>query len=335
MVDSMAILRDRNGKRIMLRPFHVFGRRPATCQTVLQSPDVSQMHALVRWHEQCWEILDQSRNGTYIGDARLPIGKWVALSCDSEIRMGEGIEAQWEVLDLDPPRTCLLPMLGEVLELLPGAGVLLPSAASPEVHIYSNEGGWVLEDAERIQRLQDGSLVTAGQMSWELVVAESLVCTESASRVPPRWDEATLRFELSQDEEHARLFMSIGTAEASDLGERIHHYLLALLARLRLRDAQRGFDASSQGWIAVDDLARLLAVDASYINIQVFRARQQIANALPAGVCAPLLVERRRGEVRLGAYTFTIRRGATLEGGLRQPSGQQSETSRVELRHQG
>lgn len=318
------MLQDRSGKRIMLRPLHVFGRHPATCQTVLQSPDVSQMHALVRWHDQRWEILDQSRNGTRIDEVRLPTGKWVDLRVDSQIAMGEGAEAQWTVLDLDAPRTCLLSAHGESLELLPGAGVLLPSVANPEVHIYWNEGGWVLEDADHIQRLQDGSLVTAAQTSWELVLAESLACTQSASRVPPQLDEATLHFELSQDEEHARLSMSIGAADAIDLGERIHHYLLAFLARRRLHDAQHGFDESSQGWIAVDELARLLAVDAPYINIQVFRARQQVANVLPSGVHAPLLVERRRGQVRLGAYTFTIRRGASFEGGLRQHNGHQT-----------
>lgn len=316
------MLQDRSGKRIMLRPLHVFGRHPATCQSVLQSPDVSQVHALVRWHEQRWEILDQSRNGTRMDEVRLPTGKWVALRCGSELGMGEGPDAQWRVLDLEPPRTCLLSEQGEALDLLPGAGVLLPSTVDPEVHIYWNEGGWVLEDADRIQRLQDGSSISIAQTSWELVLAESLARTESASRVPPQWDEATLHFELSQDEEHARLHMSIGTAEAIDLGERIHHYLLAFLARRRLQDAQHGFDESSQGWIAVDDLARRLAVDTSYVNIQIFRARQQIANVLPSDVSAPLLVERRRGQVRLGAYTFTIRRGATSEGGLRHKAGQ-------------
>jgi len=323
----MAMLRDRSGKRVMLRPLHVFGRHPVTCQTVLQSPDVSLMHALVRWHEQRWEILDQSRNGTRMDDVRLPTGKWVALRCGSEIAMGEGPEAQWRVLNLDAPRTCLLRACGEVVELSPGAGVLLPSAVDPEISIYWNEGDWVLEDADRIQRLQDGSTVTAAQTTWELVVAESLARTESASRVPQQWDEATLHFELSQDEEHARLCMEVGSTDTLDLGERIHHYLLAFLARRRLDDARHGFDVSSQGWIAVEDLAQMLAVDPSYINIQIFRARQQIANVLPSGVRAPLLVERRRGQVRLGAYTFTIRRGATLEGGLRHQDGQQTEVT--------
>src|SRR5437868_872101 len=178
----MAIFQDRNGKRVMLRPLRVFGRRPGTCQTVLQSPAIS-----------------------------------------------------------------------------------LPSAVQSEVHIYQDDGGWVLEDADRIQRLQDGSVINVGEMSWELVVVESLVCTASARVAPTRWCEAALRFELSQDEEHARLFISIGNLDTIDLGERIHHYLLTFLARLRLRDAERGLDATSQGWIAVDELARMLAADASYI----------------------------------------------------------------------
>jgi hypothetical protein len=35
----------------------------------------------------------------------------------------------------------------------------------------------------------------------------------------------------------------------------------------------------------------------------------------PGDVRAPLLVERRHGEERPGAYPFTIRRGAALAGG--------------------
>lgn len=143
-----------------------------------------------------------------------------------------------------------------------------------------------------------------------------------ATAVPPAAD-ITLHFELSQDEEHARLSAQVGSL-LIDLGERVHHYSLATLARLRLRDDQQGHDPHSQGWVALDDLARMLGVDASYLNIQIFRARGQFANALPLRVHAPLLVERRRGEVRLGGYSFRIRRGSALEGsftarGMRSP----------------
>jgi hypothetical protein len=145
---------------------------------------------------------------------------------------------------------------------------------------------------------------------------------ESQPHAPPNPAiDILLHFELSQNEEHARLLVRAG-AEAIDLGERVHHYSLATLARLRLRDAQRGLHARSQGWVATADLARMLGVDQSYVNIQIYRGRQQFADALPPDLPTPTLIERRRGELRIGDYGFTVRRGAVDEGGLlRQPSG--------------
>ncbi|MEN9986281.1 MAG: hypothetical protein RI925_1783, partial [Pseudomonadota bacterium] len=98
------------------------------------------------------------------------------------------------------------------------------------------------------------------------------------------------------------------------LGERIHHYTLATLARQRLRDARQGVEESSQGWIPLDNLARMLGVDPPYINIQIFRARQQITRALPMSRQPASLFERRRGEVRFGGYPFRILKGLTEEG---------------------
>jgi hypothetical protein len=99
-----------------------------------------------------------------------------------------------------------------------------------------------------------------------------------------------------------------------DLGERIHHYLLTTLARLRLRDAQRGLDPHSQAGSPTEDLARMLAVDPPYVNIQIFRAREQFASAVAPHIEAPLLVERRRGEVRLAPRRFMVMRGSQVEG---------------------
>jgi hypothetical protein len=316
----MAILcTPHTGTRIMLRTLHAFGRHPSACLTVLQCPEVSHIHALVRWNHQRWEILDQSRNGTFMDGVRLPAGNWLPLAPGNQIALGDSLEAQWSVIDLAAPSNCLFPRHGHAaaLELLPH-GMFLPSAAQPEVHVHCHEDRWMLEDLRGVTPLDDGATVHTSDSAWEVVLCPDLTRTKNSQLGEQVWDEAdiVLRFELSQDEEHAHLHAELGD-ECVDLGERIHHYTLATLARLRLRDAQRGLDGHSQGWVAMDDLARMLGADPSYINIQIFRARQQLAAALPPGLQAPLLIERRRGEVRLGDYTFTVRRGAALEGGRR------------------
>jgi hypothetical protein len=314
----MALLRNpHTGQRIMLRTLHAFGRHPIACRTVLPCPDVSQIHALLRWNQHRWEILDQSRNGTFADEQRLPSGTWLPLAEGCELAMGEAPEAQWSVADLAPPADCLLPLRGDAPPLaLRPQGMFVPSVSQPEVHVHCQDNrSWMLEDLRGVSPLEDGAIVHTSAMDWEVVLCPDLTSTQDTRRHPAaaRGPEATLHFELSQDEEHARLRVEIG-GRCIDLGERIHHYSLATLARLRLRDAERGLDSHAQGWVSIAELARMLGVDPSYVNIQIFRARHQLANALPQGTEAPLLIERRRGEVRLGDYGFSVHRGLALEG---------------------
>jgi hypothetical protein len=86
------------------------------------------------------------------------------------------------------------------------------------------------------------------------------------------------------------------------------------LARHRLEDARRGLAQDAQGWIETGALGRMLGIDPPHLNIQLHRARTQLASALPAGIVMPAVVERRRGELRLAALAFQVMRGAQIEG---------------------
>ncbi|RZT04562.1 hypothetical protein EV582_5453 [Duganella sp. BK701] len=125
---------------------------------------------------------------------------------------------------------------------------------------------------------------------------------------------AALYFTVSLNEEHTFLRVAWDDDGEIDLGERVHHYSLLTLARRRLSDFRRGLDPSSQGWTDAAQLSRMLGLDPAHLNIQLHRARAQLARALPDGVRLPDLVERRRGELRLGALPFRIVRGSQLEG---------------------
>ena len=92
--------------------------------------------------------------------------------------------------------------------------------------------------------------------------------------------------------------------------QRIHHYTLVTLARVRQQDAEKGLAPASQGWIELDALSRMLGVEPSYVNIQIFRAKHQILSALPECAASPALVERRRGSLRFGDFAFEIEGGA-------------------------
>ncbi len=312
----MAIFRNKlDGRRIVLRPMHAFGRRPSACQTVLQAPDVSQVHALVRWDRLAWQIVDQSRNGTTLDGERLASGRWTALRAGAEVRLGQGEDSVWIVDELSPPATCLFPVDGTgAPRPLALRENLLPDARQPEANVHFRDGRWLLEHIGGIEPLHDGAVVRTAGGAWEFVRCDDLEST-AENPLPGAAAPAApvLRFNVSQDEEHTRLDL-VADGGIVPLGERIHHYTLVTLARLRAQDAQRGVAPASQGWIGLEALSRMLGVEPSYVNIQIFRAKHQLSSALPAHAGEPALVERRRGDVRFGGYPFEIEGGATARG---------------------
>ncbi|WP_280192385.1 FHA domain-containing protein [Delftia sp. PS-11] len=309
----MALFRNQlDGRFIVLRPLHAFGRRAAVCQTVMNAPDVSSVHALVRWNRQAWEIVDQSRNGTVLNGARLTAGRWTALTVGAKLRMGTGEESAWSVHDLGAPVTCLFPDQGSGLPMaLNQRGNLLPNSQEPEANIFFQEGRWLLESTDGIEPLGDGAIVRTSTASWEFVLCDDLELTREATFAcaAPALPDITLSFQVSQNEEHVSLNM-VADGKPISLGERIHHYTLVTLARARQQDALRGLAQPSQGWIDLDELSRMLGVEPSYVNIQIFRAKHQILDALPEYTAIPPLVERRRGSLRFGDYRFEIQGGA-------------------------
>ena len=141
----------------------------------------------------------------------------------------------------------------------------------------------------------------------------------ASPRLPPAPPGAprrawSMRFDVSLDEEHVFLTLLDDAGRSCSLGERIHHYTLLVLARLRLEDAARGIDRGSAGWVDMERLSTMIGIDRSHLNIQIFRARRQILDALAPAAEQAEAVERRRGEVRFGGFDFCIVRGGSVEG---------------------
>jgi hypothetical protein len=80
------------------------------------------------------------------------------------------------------------------------------------------------------------------------------------------------------------------------------------------RRRRRRREKTSQGWIPVGLLSKMIGLDQSHLNIQIFRARTQLAQALSDIFVSSTVIERRRGDVRLGSFRFQIFRGSILEG---------------------
>ena len=118
-------------------------------------------------------------------------------------------------------------------------------------------------------------------------------------------------FDLSLDEESTQLCLQ-HDQQKIDLGVRSHHYLLLQLARHRAEDIERDLDSHSQGWVYASQLAAELGMDNTHMNIHIFRARKQLADALPHAQMQTCLLERRGGKLRFGCDKFKIYKGGNV-----------------------
>ncbi|WP_051378433.1 FHA domain-containing protein [Derxia gummosa] len=301
------------GECVVLRSNHVFGRDAMRSDTHIPDPEVSMMHAVARWRDGGWAVADHSRNGTIVDGRFLSKGQWVPLRIDQQLRFGSSPASQFRVADLAPPGSLLVCDAPGVKPIPLQRNNLLPSAEEPELSIYqSDTGHWMLEREGEAQVLGSGATLDLAGQRYRLLLSDEVDETR-AELVGSQLGAPRLCFRLSLDEEHTQLRVTHGAHEA-DLGERMHHYCLVTLARRRLADAHAGIGPADQGWLAGSDLARMLGMDIQHVNVQIFRARNQLMAALPSAVQLANIVERRRGSLRLGGFGFGIFRGDALEG---------------------
>ena len=303
----------RTGERVVLRAEHVFGRNALRADTALDDPGISLMHAVIRWRNGRWMLSDHSRNGTFVDGRVLVPGEPFPLEVGAEVRLGRGPGVSWRVQDVAEPVDALVPADSRqpVVTLAPHN--LLPSSEAPELCIYQTRPGlWILEQNGETRALKDGERLQVGSAGPHRFVAAAPMDDTQVAEIVREAEAPWLVLRLSLDEEHASLQVRDGAA-STDLGERSHHYCLATLARQRLADQARGIEPGAQGWLGSAELARMLGMEPTHLNIQIFRAREQLMTALPAAGALSRLIERRRGELRLGDLPFEIYRGDGLE----------------------
>jgi serine/threonine protein kinase len=311
----MAILQERRSPLpLYLRSLHLFGRSPAQNDTTLSNADASQIHASIRWNGAQWEIVDHSSYGTLIDAMPVLHHARQLLAVGQIIRFGPAAQQSWEVKNLDAPCPMLIPLSPGQTPIALHQLVCLPDNLTPEATIYlGSEGQWQWDNASGNTVLQDGDIVTAAGARWQFHNGMTLAMTSDVStcRTPVSADVA-FDFGVSQNEEHIHLQLHVD-GKTLDLGERSHHYHLLTLARRRCQDAGNGYDALSQGWTGMAELAGMLGIEEKHINVYFQRARSQIAQHCTHAELVANCIERRRGEVRFGQFRFEIRRGAMLE----------------------
>ena len=294
-------------EQIILRVNHTFGRDQQTNITPLRSPSSSRNHATIVWDGEHWQIKDSSTNGTLLNRTRAGYGTYHPLKEGMVIQFGEDPAESWEVIDLSPPITCLIP-LHHSLSFIPLHDVEILSVEGKEIMVYLGEDGhWHCDVNSETSILHSGYKLGFDQFLWQFVDARPGIATASVDHTPSP-DDIQFNFEASQSEEHVSLKLVVNNSTI-EFGERSHHYLLLLMARQRLEDQQKAIDNMEQGWIKKDVLVKMLGMAEQHINIQVHRFRKQVTSTLPGSTILHQIIERRPGELRFAYSNITIKGG--------------------------
>ncbi|MCA9528021.1 MAG: FHA domain-containing protein, partial [Myxococcales bacterium] len=231
-----------------------------------------------------------SRNGTWLDDRRLEPGESALLVPGTRISFGT--EVTFTLEGSRPPAAGAVSEAGRQVEGLDGV-LALPGPENPEVVIFWRADRWVMEDEAGERPV--GAEVEAGGERWRLHLPTILPATVDQRQ--PRLEEVDLHLAVSRDEEIVQAEWRVAGSVVRP-EPRAYHYLLATLARLRGAEP-------AEGWVEAEVLARMLAVDRSHLNVQVFRARQEAA---ALGIeDAAALIERRPGAwMRIGLPDATV-----------------------------
>jgi hypothetical protein len=300
-----------SGRRITLGPRMLVGRAPS-CAIRLDDPLVSGEHATICYRAEGWELRDLgSRNGTWVDADKVPRGGRARLVTGSVVAFGS-TKLVWYLVDDGPPVAQAREVGTERVVHAEGGLLVLPDEENPEATIYEEDHAWVMDSQAGPQNVADQFVVTVGMGRWILELPRGGdVLAETTMGTTRRWQKLSavgIRFDVSLDQEHVQVTL-LSEEPDRKLPPRAYHNLLLVLARQRLKDRAAGVPEPECGWLYGDDLAKMLAEEPSKINVDVFRARQQLQKL---GIAeAQNLVERRTTtrQVRVGLEWLEIVEG--------------------------
>lgn len=290
------------GRRITLAGRCLLGRHPS-CDVRVEDGRVSGEHASLHWVEGRWELRDLgSRNGTYLEGRRLTPGERVALEAGRSFMLGNG-GVRFLLLEAGPPAVRARDMATDLVREAIGSLLVLPDDETPQASLFLDEHWrWVLETGEERRVVVDQERFWVGGSEWrvELPIATRETVDEANA---PTLRELHLRIGVSRDEEHVEVRVAM-RGEQQVLPVRSSHYLLVLLARIRL--GEHALRESEQGWVEREELCRMLRTDTNKLNVDIHRVRKQFS-ALRIQDAATV-VERRPGTglVRLGVPSVEV-----------------------------
>jgi hypothetical protein len=318
----MAILINRQTKqRCILQSHHSFGRLQSSVNTFVADVYTSKIHAFIEWNDQHWLLRDVSSNGTWLNGIKLARDQIAQLNIGDVLNFASKSGYAFEVADVNAPCDCLIPVEhnSEAIEL--EYFHLLPCKKSQQLILsYNNQtySWWqeILDDnlSQLIipAELHDRECLSIDGLTWQLQINRTIADTQLLRPTVTSLDELTFIFQTSLDEESTHIVMQSGEQNI-DMLVRSHHYLTLTLARQRAKDMQEGVDVTEQGWVYADMLVKDLGLDASHLNIQIYRIRKQFVDALNNSCESSNIIERNAGKLRLASKCFRILKGDKVE----------------------
>ncbi|MGF1703717.1 FHA domain-containing protein [Photobacterium makurazakiensis] len=309
---------------LFLKTFHQFGRLATAVDTLVDNPEISRIHAVIEWIDDKWYLRDLSKNGVWVNNKAIQPNKLYQLAVNDSICFANKKNITFIVTNLDEPKDVLVPFVSDKeLNSLESPPILLehyhflPSEDSPEVIIFYDvvEKCWYCEtiNDSTPTKLYDGELLEFSDSMWKLIKGADAADKETLVTNDNVDNDLCYIFNISQDEELTELTLKNSRADI-DCETRSHHYLTALLARYKGQDKQDQLPEHLQGWRTIEQLTKDIGLSENHVNIQIHRARKQLADKLQSeGIFGPLLIERKRGRVRFAASDFKVFKGQELE----------------------
>lgn len=300
----------------VLESEHFIGRvGPPKCSLTLREAEVSGVHALLRWTGTAWEVKDQgSRNGTFVNGARLENGD--SRPVEKGVRLAFGTETnEWEIVDDSAPAVMAVPLDGGKPRVLEDGLVALPSPEEPRFSIYrGTDGRWLLENGQSFEAmpLTHAQTFQAAGRLWRFccptLVAPTLERPRTTKElaVPTSFSIRNMRLKLSvtQNQEYVEAHATQDGREVS-LGASVYLYLLVILARQRIADADAGVRDGACGWVDYEGVADPMMESSAQLALGVHRVRKIF---LKAGFGdGAQIIERRAGRlIRIGTSQISV-----------------------------
>jgi hypothetical protein len=281
----------------------LFGRH-AGCDVQVDHPKISGEHASLHWVNGVWELRELgSRNGTFLSGRRLGPGERVQLEAGATFSLSRSV-AIFELCDATAPQAAAFHKESGIWHVAVGGLLALPNDRRPSTTVFAtNEDGWQVETADQVRSAVDQEVLLIDGGTFRLEVPAPTPETLLSGASAPLLESIHLRLAVTPDEEQVEATIVIA-GHPKRLPPRRYHYLLATLARAWLMDA--GAPASMRGWVDRDQLCQKLDMDVGKLNVEIYRARKQLAALGIQGAAG--LVERRPGtrEIRIGVFDVEV-----------------------------